>query len=167
MTARHINPAPAPPPQVEKIREIAGVMEEWVPPENDEDVLDDLDPATAMMPADSSQLSPPLEEAEEPDQEVEDGVAGEEMDSLSNGVAAVALEGDGAVGGEKPPPPPPDYEELLPPAPVNGEGSAAAVEGDRGDAVDKVAEGGVATPDGSDAHLEEKAAAASAAPVSA
>ncbi|CAM9851988.1 unnamed protein product, partial [Ectocarpus sp. 4 AP-2014] len=156
--------------KVEKIREIAGVMEEWVPAENDEDVLDDLDPATAMMPANSSQLTPPLEEAEEPDQEVEDAVDGEEMSSLTNGVAAVALEGDGDGGGEKPPPPPPppDYEELLPPAPVNGEGSAAAaVEGDGGDAVDKVAERVVATPDGSDAHLEEKAAAASAAPVSA
>ncbi|CAB1097822.1 unnamed protein product [Ectocarpus sp. CCAP 1310/34] len=138
----------------------------WVPAENDEDVLDDLHSATAMMPADSSQLTPPLEEAEEPDQAVEDVVAGEEMDSLTNGIGAVAFEGDEAGGGDKPPPPPPDYEELLPPAPVNGEGSAAAVEGDRGDAVDKVAERGVTNPDGSDAHVE-KAAAASAAPVSA
>lgn len=151
-------------------------MEEWVPAEDEEDVLDDLDPSTAMMPKETSQLSPHPEEQgdQEEEDDDDDGVVvgeGEEMGALTNGVAAVTLEGDGEGVGEKPAPPPPDYEELLPPAPVNGEGSSAGAtveEGDGGVAVGNVKDGGVSTPDGSDAHLEEKAAAASAAaPVSA
>ena len=133
--------------QLEKIREIAVVLEEWVPPGEDE-----ADEAAVLDEMDAMAAQPPLPTAIPEEQEEQDAIAGqgEEEEGVAVGDAAaaagvsvedvaadVAGQEEGAEGAEDVPKLP-DYEELLPPAPgkegvdatateLNGDGAVSAV----------------------------------------
>lgn len=102
--------------QLENIREIAVVLEEWVPPGEDgadeAAVLDEMDALVGQ-----AALPPTIPEGQEEEQEASATTEGEGVTAES------AQEG----------PKLPDYEELLPPAPVK-EGADATAAGLNGDA---------------------------------
>eukprot|EP00903_Cladosiphon_okamuranus_P009465 g9021.t2 len=120
---------------LEKVREIAVVLEEWVPPDEDaaDDVLDEMDALAAQDPRPPAvqQEREALATAEEGE-----GVAGGDDAPVEEEPATAAVtakeDGGGAEGAEEPSALP-DYDELLPPAPVKGVGDATAA-GLNGDA---------------------------------
>lgn len=144
--------------QLEKIREIAVVLEEWVPPGEDgadDAALDEMDALAAQAPLPST-IQEGQEEQENP-QEGEKAVFG--GDDPADPAAAADVVGGHEVeeeGTEEEGARLPNYEELLPPAPVKGgpDAAAAATELNGDDSVGGVAVE-TAPADGSDVLVEE------------